>query len=458
MERRTVLKSLSLAPLALVRAGHLFAAPTDDAKLLIVFLRGGYDAANLLIPVSSPFYYESRPNIAIARPGPDANAALALDADWGLHPALRSSIHPLFLKKQAAFIPFAGTDDLSRSHFETQDSIELGQPLGSGRDFQSGFLNRLVAEMSGRKGMSFTDQLPLIFRGAVQVPNMALRNLAKPGFDPRQAAIIRDMYRGTWLEAPVTEGFSVRDEVARDMASEMELASRNALTTKGFELEARRIAKLMAERYSIGFVDVGGWDTHVGEGAAWATSQRAWRNSGAGSPRLRMRWDRRGIPLWWSSSVSSDARSARMAIAEPTMDMAASTGYSAVASVAGAWQGSRCESSTRRCSRTATIPCSTNIVLSLAGWPRESSTSISHGYKRFSRELGLATSSSSSCEAAMYVDRPLLAGSGLPLSTPIADVRISTEPGGNIDVAYRRGFERVISAVSIPAEAWLRAA
>jgi uncharacterized protein (DUF1501 family) len=266
MKRRTVLKSLSLAPLALMRAGHLFAAPTDDAKLLLVFLRGGYDAANLLVPVSSPFYYESRPNIAIARPGPDANAALALDTDWGLHPALRNSIHPLFLKKQAAFIPFAGTDDLSRSHFETQDSIELGQPLGSGRNFQSGFLNRLVTEMSGRKGMSFTDQLPLIFRGTAQVPNMALRNLAKPGFDARQAAIIRDMYRATSLEAPVTEGFTVRDEIAQDMASEMELASRNALTTKGFELEARRIAKLMAERYSIGFVDVGGWDTHVGEG------------------------------------------------------------------------------------------------------------------------------------------------------------------------------------------------
>jgi uncharacterized protein (DUF1501 family) len=266
MDRRAVLKSLSLAPLALVNAGRLFAAPRDEAKLLLVFLRGGYDAANLLVPVSSPFYYESRPNIAIAPPGPDDKAALVLDADWGLHPALRNSIHPLFMKKQVAFIPFAGTEDLSRSHFETQDSIELGQPLGSKRDFQSGFLNRLVAEMSGPKGMSFTDQLPLIFRGDAQVPNMALRNLAKPGVDPRQAAIIRDMYRGTRLEAPVTEGFSVRDEVARDMADEMELASRNALTTKGFELEARRIAKLMAERYSIGFVDVGGWDTHVGEG------------------------------------------------------------------------------------------------------------------------------------------------------------------------------------------------
>ena len=95
MDRRAVLKSLSLAPLALVNAGRLFAAPTDEAKLLLVFLRGGYDAANLLVPVSSPFYYESRPNIAIAPPGPDDKAALTLDADWGLHPALRDSIYPL---------------------------------------------------------------------------------------------------------------------------------------------------------------------------------------------------------------------------------------------------------------------------------------------------------------------------------------------------------------------------
>jgi uncharacterized protein (DUF1501 family) len=48
----------------------------------------------------------------------------------------------------------------------------------------------------------------------------------------------------------------------------MEAANRNAITAKGFELEARRIAKVMKERYNIGFVDVGGWDTHVGQGNA----------------------------------------------------------------------------------------------------------------------------------------------------------------------------------------------
>ena len=52
------------------------------------------------------------------------------------------------------------------------------------------------------------------------------------------------------------------------MAGEMEAANRNAINAKGFEAEARRIARLMRERYALGFVDVGGWDTHVGQGAA----------------------------------------------------------------------------------------------------------------------------------------------------------------------------------------------
>jgi uncharacterized protein (DUF1501 family) len=269
MRRRDFLNAAAVAPLALAAPGRLFAAPAGGAKLLVVFLRGGYDAANLLVPISSDFYYEVRKSIAVPRPGSEAGGALAIDADWALHPALATSLMPLVQKKQAAFIPFAGTDDVSRSHFETQDSIELGQPLAGERNFQSGFLNRLVAVLSGNAhGMSFTDQLPLVFRGEVQVPNMALRNLAKPGVDARQTDLIRGMYQGTPLEAAVNEGFSVRDDVMRDMAGEMEMANRNAITTRGFELEARRIAKMMAERYDVGFVDVGGWDTHVGEGGA----------------------------------------------------------------------------------------------------------------------------------------------------------------------------------------------
>ena len=279
MHRRSFLHGLAALPLA---AGtvRLMAASPGTPRVLVVFLRGAYDAASLLVPTSSNFYYEQRPNIAIARPGTTADAALPLTADWGLHPALAESMLPLFQRQQLAFVPFAGTDDTSRSHFETQDSIELGQPLvGATKNYQSGFMNRLAQVLGARDAIAFTDQLPLTFRGAAQVPNLSLNNLTKPSFDARQADLIAGMYQGTALDGQVREGFMVRDEAMRDikgetsgtmpnsMAGEMLAASRNAITAKGFEGEARRIARLMRERYHLGFVDVGGWDTHVGQGA-----------------------------------------------------------------------------------------------------------------------------------------------------------------------------------------------
>ncbi|MCT7041774.1 hypothetical protein M1717_26430, partial [Salmonella enterica subsp. enterica serovar Pomona] len=76
-------------------AGRVWAAPKTDARLLVVFLRGAYDAANVVIPVSSDFYYASRPNLAIARPdAANAASALSLDVNWGLHPALKDTILP----------------------------------------------------------------------------------------------------------------------------------------------------------------------------------------------------------------------------------------------------------------------------------------------------------------------------------------------------------------------------
>lgn len=266
MNRRDLVKTLGLGAMTF-GGGRLFAAGTRQPRFLLVFLRGGYDAASLLVPVSSSFYYESRHDIAIAKPSTDLNSALTLNADWGLHPALRESIYPMYQRGEATFIPFAGTPDTSRSHFETQDSIELGQPLGQSKNYRSGFMNRLAATLRGAEPMAFTDQLPLVFQGAAQVPNTALRSISKPSLDVRQSNIIAAMYQNSTLASAVTEGFTVRDEVMREMSAEMEAASRSAISAKGFELESRRIARLMRDRYSIGFVDVGGWDTHVNQGA-----------------------------------------------------------------------------------------------------------------------------------------------------------------------------------------------
>ncbi|MBG6222928.1 uncharacterized protein (DUF1501 family) [Janthinobacterium sp. CAN_S1] len=269
MYRRDLLKALAAAPL-LSHAGSLLAAPATHARLLLVFLRGGYDANNLLVPLGSDFYYASRPNIAIVKPGAD-NGALALNADWALHPALRETIYPMFNAGEAAFIAFAGTTDLTRSHFETQDSIELGQEIGARRDVRSGFLNRLAQSLNSDQGhyaFSFTEQLPLIFEGRAQVPNMGLRSVGKSGIDARQSELIAAMYKGMPLQQAVSAAFAVRDDVRKELTGEMLAANRNAISTGGFALEAQRIARLMKDKYNIGFVDVGGWDTHVGQGGA----------------------------------------------------------------------------------------------------------------------------------------------------------------------------------------------
>lgn len=268
LDRRSLLRAALTLPLTTV-AGRVWAAPQADARLLVVFLRGAYDAANVVIPTGSDFYYESRPRLAVARPNAaDPAAALPLDADWSLHPALRETILPLYAKGQAAFVPFAGSDDLTRSHFETQDTIELGQGTGMGRDYNSGFMGRLAAELTRARPISFTEQLPLVFRGRETVPNIAINGIGKPGIDERQARLIAAMYRDSPLRPAVEEGFRVRDEVYHTISEHQAQADRGAVSPKGFELAARRIGRLMRDGFNLGFVDVGGWDTHVNQGAA----------------------------------------------------------------------------------------------------------------------------------------------------------------------------------------------
>jgi uncharacterized protein (DUF1501 family) len=297
LSRRDVLKLAMIAaahPLLPVRGivSQAFAAPgAADAKFLLVFLRGGYDAANIVIPVSSDFYYEVRPTIALPRPdaaNPNAAISLAKPNDaitWGLHPALKDSMLPLWQQGQLAFVPFAGTEDLTRSHFETQDSVEGGLPvLAPGsvpRAYGSGFLNRLAGALDGGAApVSFTDGLPVVMSGDVVVPNVSLKGTGRAPFDERQMRLLSGMYAGTRFEPLINEGFDLRKTVAEQaemmakgdaggaMSAEMIAANRNAITARGFELEARRMAGLMKDKFNIGFIDVGGWDTHVNQGNA----------------------------------------------------------------------------------------------------------------------------------------------------------------------------------------------
>ncbi|MPS96837.1 DUF1501 domain-containing protein [Comamonas sp.] len=275
MQRRQFLSLGAALPLV-CHLGQGLATPLQSSspRFLLVFLRGAYDCNSLLVPTHSDFYYQARPSIAIARPG-SADGALALNPQWGLHPALQGSLLPLYEQGQACFVPFAGSNDLSRSHFETQDSIELGQPQEGSKSYQSGFLNRLTRVLqtdsqsrARLNPMAFTAQLPLCLRGSAPVANMALASVRKTAMDEQRSQIIASMYQGSTLEVPVREGFAVQRAVQRSMQEEMEQAGRNAISAKGFSLVAQRMAHLMRDQFDLGFVDIGGWDTHVNQGAA----------------------------------------------------------------------------------------------------------------------------------------------------------------------------------------------
>ncbi len=332
MKRREWLKTMGSAGLALVlpaTVSRVYALPAQaDARFLLVFLRGAYDAASVLVPAGSDFYYASRPNIAIRRPvraGADADPAAAMAlapafaadsgrraiGDWALHPALADTMLPLWNQQQLAFVPFAGTHDMSRSHFETQDSIEAGASgTGDGRHDAaslrgSGFLNRLVQSMGGRAApVAFTDGLPMVLSGSQDVPNVSLKGTGRTPFDARQTRALAQMYRGTRFESLIDEGFELRQTVAEQaqamqarttigamaggqdgMASrmqDMQAANRRSLSARRFEVEARRMAGLMRDKFNLGFVDVGGWDTHVNQGAAQGQLANLLDNLGRG--------------------------------------------------------------------------------------------------------------------------------------------------------------------------------
>ena len=92
MNRRDLLKALAALP-ALPLSARLYAADTARhyPRFLLVFLRGGYDCANVLVPVSSSYYYESRPTIVFDDPRVTSQActawmlALGFAVFWRLH-------------------------------------------------------------------------------------------------------------------------------------------------------------------------------------------------------------------------------------------------------------------------------------------------------------------------------------------------------------------------------------
>ena len=87
--------------------------PTDT--LVVVFLRGGWDALNVIPPIGGDdrgFYETARPDIKISN-------LLQLNDQFGMHPAL-APLHGLYQDGKMAVVHAVGLNYDTRSHFDAQ--------------------------------------------------------------------------------------------------------------------------------------------------------------------------------------------------------------------------------------------------------------------------------------------------------------------------------------------------
>src|SRR5579859_7067111 len=267
-------------------------ATGNGRRLVVVFLRGAVDGLNVVAPWADDRYYEARPTIAIPKPG-QAGGVTDLDGHFGLHPALAAML-PLWQDKTLAFIHASGSPDPSRSHFEAQAFMETGTPgVATTPD---GWMNRLLAALPGPRSpteaLSLGPTLPRILMGSNSVANLPLgRNADHPiALDrPKVADAFGALYQGdTPLDKAFEQGQRARGELMSDLAKDMSDSFNGAPAVDGFTQDSTRLAGLMNRDSSIrlAFLAVGGWDTHVGEGASKGQLSRNLESLGNGLAAL----------------------------------------------------------------------------------------------------------------------------------------------------------------------------
>ncbi len=300
MHRRAFVKSgglavvtMGLSPSFLRRTAFgmdLEFAPKGKT-LVCLFQRGAADALNVVVPHGEKAYYALRPSIAIPRPVGlgrqlgGGESALDLDGFFGLHPAL-APLKPLYDRGILAPVHAVGSPSATRSHFDAQDYMETGTPDIKGTT--DGWLNRYLAVQgtcaecarNPFRAVSLTPQTPRILEGASETVAMNSLNEFSVRTTGSQTARLEALYRTGSAELVHGTGSEMFDAVKMlKAANPQKYVARNGADYPKTKFGQRllQIAQLIKADVGleIAFADVGGWDTHVNQGAA--TGQLATR-------------------------------------------------------------------------------------------------------------------------------------------------------------------------------------
>ncbi len=272
------LGAVSTAPAFLLRAAAQTPGKGRRKIFVAIFQRGAMDSLNAVVPYGEADYYSLRPNIAVPRPGVGQLAALDLNGQFGLNPAL-ASFKPLWDSKQLAIVHAVGSHDNTRSHFDAQDYMEIGTP--GVKSTQDGWLNRYLQgkaepQATPFRAVAMTNNLPRTMQG--KSPTLAISNLndfgirgaggqtqaVQGGFESMYAQAANDALRGTGRDA-----FDAVKLLKQANPSKYATAAGVVYPRTQYGDRLKQLAQLIKSDVGIevAFTDIGGWDTHINEGA-----------------------------------------------------------------------------------------------------------------------------------------------------------------------------------------------
>jgi len=247
--------------------------------LVCVFQRGGMDGLNAVIPYGDPNYHRLRSSLRIPEPEIGAEkTAIDLDGFFGLHPSL-TPFKNIWDARALAIVHAAGSPVPTHSHFDAMDFMEHGSP--GDQNQQSGWLSRHLATVGNENrsplraiGIGTTVQSSL--RGPV--PAVALSTLDEFRLGRRY-----DIPNLSMFQNSLTSLFSSGSLIAS--AAEVALQAVEIVNSvfmdgwlpmapveypqSNFGQSLRLLAQLIKADVGleVAAVDIGGWDTHVNQGA-----------------------------------------------------------------------------------------------------------------------------------------------------------------------------------------------
>jgi uncharacterized protein (DUF1501 family) len=253
--------------------------PRGDV-LVVVFLRGGADGLNIVVPHGDKDYHQARPEIGIARP--DDNSAdatkksLDLDGFFGVHPALEPLV-PLFKGNQMLAVHATGSPDPTRSHFDAMDFMERGTP--GDHTLSSGWLGRHLASYetgtnAPLRAIGWGGALQASLRGTISAS--AIQSIVdyhlkgRPDAAAQMLATLNSLYT---VDPATLKQMNDQTNGILSIVSKVNIASYQASggakydEKNGFDMALMQTAALIKADVGLeaAAIDLGGWDTHQNE-------------------------------------------------------------------------------------------------------------------------------------------------------------------------------------------------